>query len=448
MAGNRRSFFILFALTLVFAAAFFAVKFFTVRRENGFSLVRDETIAVLTIRNNYGVFQFTRQKEAEIWDSWTVVSEGVQYRANADKMKLLIASLSDLPVQRVLESEKDIYGLSKPAALVSVKTSAGRGYEYTFGGSGVDVNTVYVKNNAGSVILTDASALLQITGNLAAYRDKKIFFVDLLNLAGLEYARSGLPVVNCRREGPTRWYLDYPYKAPARHIELTEFVAAMTGWMVAGYPETAVDYGALGLDPPLETLILTDMEGKKQTLTFGRAEGLGRYVQLGNRHDVVLLYAADTDLSVLSPETLLFIAPLRAQMDEVSGFSVERGDARWGFAYDSATGFASWDYGALSGDEFVGVFYKFISMVADGRDTRRTSAGVGEAASVLHLNLRNGGTVRLELLPRNEDTYFMRIDGADTPYYINAKRLLSLLDRISELTAKSQTHQRPYMERT
>jgi hypothetical protein len=349
-------------------------------------------------------------------------------------MKLLFASLSDLPARRVFESEMDAYGLKEPVAVVSITTKAGP-CEYTFGNAGTDLNTVYAKNESGVVFLTDSAALMQVTGNLAAYRDKKVFTVDLLNLASLEYQRGGLPVVSCRRESPTEWYMDYPYTAPARHIELSELVADMMGWIIAGYPDGGTDPAAAGLEPPLETLILTDTKGTTQKLGFGHIDGVNRYVRLGDQDNVVFLYTADTDLSVLSPGALFFVAPFRARIDEVAGFRLEQAAENWAFAYDPATGAASWEYGMLSTEEFIGVFYKFVSMTADGRDTKAAIAGEYPAATLL-LNFTNGKTVRLELLPRDAHSYFMRINGADTPYYINAERLLGLLDRISELAAK------------
>jgi hypothetical protein len=433
MARNRQLL-IFIVPTLVFAAAFFLLRNGLPGKrvsDAGFSLLRDESIRSIKLANEYGEFLFTGEV-----DGWLVESGGARYRANDDKMALLLTSLSKLPVRRVFDSELQAYGLDKPAAAVLVETDAGRRYEYSFGNTGADANTVYVKNGFGAVILTEAASAAQVTGNLAAYRDKKVFTVDLLNLARLEYLRGDVPVVSCRRESPTEWYMDYPYAAPARHIELTEFVAGMTGWVMSGYPDP-VNPGETGLEPPLETLLLTDVKGNKQLLDFGKTEGLNRYVRVGNRDNVVFLYAADADLSVLTPDTLLFVVPLRAQMNEVTEFQVEQGGESWEFMYNPGTGAASWKYGPLTEQEFVRIFYKFISMTADGWDADiKNQTADSPSAATLVLNRKNGETARLELLYRDESTYFMRINGEDTPYYINAKRLLSLQERISDLTAR------------
>jgi hypothetical protein len=437
---NKRLFLILVVLTVVFAAGFFIMNGSIGNVLNGaraevFPLPRIQSIVSAELTNEYGVFLFTRETEG-----WSVENGGVRYPVNADKMKLLLASLSDMPVRRVLEVELDAYGLETPTAVIRVETDAGRRSVYVFGNPGADANTVFVKNGADTVILTDSAAVLQVTGNLAAYRDKKVWTVDLLNLTGLEYERGGVPVVSCRREGPTEWYMDYPYAVPARHIELTELVADMMGWVVAGYPDPGANLNEAGLEPPLETITLTDTKQNTQKIGFGKINGINRYARLGENDNVVFLYSVDADLSVLSPDTLLFVAPLRAQMDEVTGLSVEQGDESWAFVYDPATGAASWEYGALTSQEFIGVFYRFISMTADGRDAgggpvvTRSSAAWPIAA--LSLRKKSGDAARLELLPRDEYSYYMRINGENTPFYINAKRFLSLMGRISELTAQ------------
>ena len=446
---------ILISLITVFAAAFFIIN--SVFASGAvFSLKNGEEITSITIDNEYGIFFFFREADdpANLSSDgiassrskgnpgmddrihiWFVETEGIRYRTNAPKMTLLLESLSSLPVKRVLESERDGYGLAFPVAHALLKTNAGRRYEYSFGNTGTDVNTVYTKNTGGSVILTDTFAFNQVTGNLAAYRDKNVFSVDLLDIDTLEYGCSGQLTIVCRKEGPTEWYMDYPWKVPARHIELTELIAHMAAWGIGGYPE-AVDQKEAGLDPPLETLVLVDAKGNRQKLDFGKTDGLYRYVQIGGQGDVVFLYAVDVDFSVLSAESLLFIAPLRTQMGEVSTFSVKSGANVWTLSYDQLSDTAFWDYGLLDNEEFVSIFFKFISMVADGYDTGILPQLGGKPIAVMSLKKTDNGSAKLELFPRDKDTYFMRINGDDTPYFINAVRLSNLLDRITDLEAR------------
>jgi hypothetical protein len=73
-------------------------------------------------------------------------------------------------------------------------------------------------------------------------------------------------------------------------------------------------------------------------------------------------------------------------------------------------------------------------MTADGRDPDTTVQKIPQAN--LALTFDDGIIARLELLSRDEQSYFMCIDGVITPYYIHAKRLLDLLDRVSELSVK------------
>ena len=421
----RNSYLILFVLIVVFAAGFFLMSS-VFSPGVVFSLRNGEEISSIKLSNAYGTFFFLKDKDSEIW---SVEAEGIWYRTHVPKMTLLLSALSDMPVRRVLESENDNYYLNNPAAIVVLETNNGKRYEYSFGRTGADVNSVYVKNLAGVIVLTDSFVFDQVMGSLAAYRDKKVFSVDLFEIERLEYFYNGQVVVNCYRESPTEWYMDFPWSAPARHIELTELVARMSNWIIAGYPDV-VDLKESRLDPPLETLVLTDNNGKRQTLDFGTIDGLSRYVRTGDRGDVVYLYAADVDLSILSPDSLFFIAPLRSRLELVSGFSVKYGNEGWDLFYDQLSNTAFWDNGILSGEEFVSVFYRFISMVADGRDSGTVPRLTGSPAASLMLNHIEGLPAKLDLFPRDDNGYFMRINGEDTPYYINAKRLSDLLDRI------------------
>lgn len=418
-------------LIVVFASGFFIMNSVFVQG-TVYSLYSGEEIDSISLINGYGTFFFYKESDGE---NWIVETAGSRYRANADKMVLLLEALGNMPVKRILESERDDYGLGQPVAFVEFKTSSGKLYEYSFGKIGADVSTVYVKSKSGNVILTDSSASDQVNGSLAAYRDKKVFSVDLYNIVNLEYFRGGHLVVSCHSESPIEWYMDFPWKVPARHIELTELIARMAGWVIAGYPEE-VDQKKAGLDPPIETLILGDRDGNTQMLEFGRIEGLSRYARAGEQGDPVFLYAADVDFSILYPESLLFIAPLRSRLDQVSSFSVRYGADTWTLSYDQAADIAFWEYGMLSSEEFVGVFFKFISMVADGRDSAVSPQSGENPIAILTIENTNGVSARLELFPRDENSHFMRINGVNTPYFISAERLSNLLGRISELAAR------------
>ena len=424
-AGKK--YLILVILIVVFAAGFFIMNS-AYASSPAFVLRNGEDINSIMLTNVFGTFIFTKQQNSE---NWVVETDGISYTTHAAKMELILEVLSNMPVRRVLDSEMDDYGLKYPAAFVVLGTNAGRRYEYSFGKNGSDVHTVYAKSMTSDVFLTDSFVSDQLTGSLAAYRNKNVFSVDILNIESLEYLSGGQAVINCYKETPIEWYMNYPWIAPARHIELTEMLARMTNWVIAGFPET-IDLNEAGLDAPLETLILVDRDGNRQTLDFGSINGLTRYARTGERGDIVLLYAQDIDFSILSPDTLLFIAPFRTPIAQVSGLSVSHGNEAWDLSYDQGLETAFWNYGILNNEEFVRIFFRFISMVADGRDTGTVPRLHGYPLATLSLNRTDGTSSRLELFPRNENGFFMRINGEDTPYYIHAERLSNLLDRISE----------------
>jgi hypothetical protein len=183
-------------------------------------------------------------------------------------------------------------------------------------------------------------------------------------------------------------------------------------------------------------------------LGFGATDGVGRFARIGGEDDVVLLYADDAEFSALDPEKLLFVAPLRAVLDEAAGFRIvstvafkdgayaKGASSQWDFSYEPDEGAYYWtDEGGypLEAEDYVRVFVKFISMTADGRDEAGMKQSGGWEAASLMLVRFGGKKTTLELSPRDEKTFFMRIDGENTPYYINAERLDGLLRRINGL---------------
>ena len=427
----KNNFIILIVLIVVFASGFLALN--SVFASSAvFSLKSGEEINSIVLTNMFGTFSFTKELNG---NGWIVETDGIRYRTHDTKMMLLLEVLSDIPVVRVLESENEIYGLSDPLARALIKTNRGRSFEYVFGNPGSNVNTIYAKTMAGTVFLTDLFVFNHVSGSLVAYRDKNVFSVDLLNIERLEYLYHGQSVVDCRRESSVEWFMDYPWTAPARHIELTELLARMGTWIIAGFPEN-VDLNSAGLSPPLETLQLTDKDGNSQTLYFGETEGIFRYVQTGEMGDIAFLYASDIDLSVLSPQSLVFIAPLRTRIDQVSQIGIEYGNETWNFTFDQNTNTAFWNYGILNKDEFVSVFFRFISVVADGHDAAVIPRLRGNPEVILSLSQTDGILSKLELFSSREDRFFMRINGEDTPYYIYANQLSNLLERIHVLEAR------------
>jgi len=380
-----------------------------------------DSISQIRVENTYGEYLFRRDG-----DVWVVEAQGT-FRTNPEKMRLMTAALSSFVVSRVLDSQKEDYGLDTPVSSVEF-LAGGTTHRFSIGAETASRSSVYIRDETGAVMVTDTASVAQFNGSLAAYRDKEVFTIDKTAIKGIEYYAGGELVVSVGNNGYQDWYMTYPYEAPARQIELNELVGAMRGWTVAGYPE-ALDDAAMGLQEPQSCLVVTDRSGSTQRLEFGRNTGTSTYVRTGGADEIVGLYTVDLDFSVLDADALVFVAPLKATVDELESISVESGGVSHTFRLEQTEGDprVSYQNKEISLEDFSSIFIKYIAMNAGGRDPIEDAAQA--AAATLTSVYTDGGTVTLELLERDDASYYMRVDG-QVEYYLAKEKLEQLLYRI------------------
>ncbi len=382
-----------------------------------------DAISSIDIVNEYGEFHFEPDGEGE----WTVTSGGNTYRAHDEKMQLMLAALGDFTISRTLDGTGPAYGLDDPAASVTVVTGGGAEYSFDVGSETVSRADNYVKSG-DTVAVTSSSNVAQLTGSLLAYRDKEVFTVDPTSLVQIGYYNGGELVMSLGRVDGG-WVLEYPFEAPARNIEMEDFLTMLNGLTVAGYPDMK-EYSAagLGLNDAGEALMLVDMDGNTQVMEFGGVSGTGRFVRTGGEDDVAVLYNADIDLSYMDPYRMMLIAPLRTTMDAVKSITVEADGETYAFDANDEAQTASLNGRLIDYNGFIRVFYRYITLVARGRD----ESGPQSAEPVMTLKTvsNDGNEVILKLLPRDDGTYYMDM-GGDVVYYMDKSQADDLMDRIT-----------------
>lgn len=418
-------------LVVAFAVGYFILSSDKPIEEAGilFELQNDEEINSIVIVNEHGIFSFAQDEE----ESWYVSSESSNYRANVAKIELLLSSLESFKVIRVLDDESEEYGLSSPSSMVQFATNTGNTYSLAIGNPGADVSNIYVKDLINDTILiSDLASVAQLTGGLTAYRDKSVYTVDISNIKRIEYYQQDEYIVGCYNETVDIWYLDYPFDSQARHIELNELVGAMKGWSVAGYPDKDLSLSDMGLETPEESIVITDGDGNTQRIDFGLGNNTVRYARLGGTDDIVEMYAIDIDLSIMRPDTLLFVAPLKCTLDEIESINIMADGKDYTLTCDPASETATLNGKNISYDEFISVFFKYISMVASGRDTK---SAAGENIAKFTTVFKDGTTAQLELLERGDDTYYMKINTETSSiYYLKAEKLSKLMERLNVIS--------------
>ncbi len=432
MMKKNKSIIIMVVLVIVAAGAYFFLQSTDTPAQTGllFQLGDKETITRIALQNEFGSFDFTAEPD----DRWTVTTDA-SYRANPEKMRLMVAALRTLPVSRVMEDHLPEYGLNPPVAQVTFTTQGGEKRSFAVGAETAGRSDVYILDEAtGKVMITSTASVAQLTGSLAAYRDKAVLTVDKNNIRHIAYFEGSVPVLSLSSDGQTGdWVMAAPYEVPARQVEVNDLLAAIRGWTVAGYPADGdKDYTAMGLQKAGQALEITDADGNRQRLEFGAVDGTNIFVRTGGQDEIVKLYAVDVDFSRLTPEQMMFIAPLKTEAQALASISITAEGKQYLFALDHTVDppTARLNGKDIAYSAFTSVFYKYLAIIAEGRDTGYS--GTDAPVAVLTSQLVDGGQVTVELLPRDDKTLFMRIDGK-TEYYLSASQLDALLYKLGEL---------------
>jgi hypothetical protein len=98
-------------------------------------------------------------------------------------------------------------------------------------------------------------------------------------IQGLSLQRPGEPLIRLIRDDDAGWRMLEPFGAPAADATIGKLLPISSAFVHRTFPTAALDLHQLGLDPPLISLHLDDLE-----LRFGATEPVDerRYVQIGD----------------------------------------------------------------------------------------------------------------------------------------------------------------------
>ena len=398
-----------------------------------FAMGNGETVESISLTNTYGSYEFTKED-----DEWIVHSDG-DFRTNPEKMDLLVSSLEEVPVTRVMEETAPEYGLDDPVAQVSFTTSKGKTHSFMVGNETASRSSVYILDpENGKPMLTTDAAVAQLTGSLSAYRAKDVLTVDTTAIQQIRYYENNELILEVGNTDYQNWFLTQPYEAPARRVVLTELVNKMAGWTVAGYPE-GEDDAAMGLDNPARVLEVTDAAGNTQRVEFGRDDGTNVYARTAGTDEVVKLYSVDCDFSGLTPEQVMFVSPLTTTVDQLSSISVTVGGKAVSFFLENQDGemvVTSSEGDEVKYSDFISVLSKFMGHNADGYDPQHSIDPGEEPVALLQMETLDGQVTQLELYQRDEETLAMLVDG-HTRYHLPVSDLEELIYRINSALGRT-----------
>jgi hypothetical protein len=390
-----------------------------------------EGVKEITVTNGFGSFTFSKAD-----GRWALTQPG-QYRANQQKAAVMEGYLLDLPIRRALGSELAEYGFSAPLAKISFVTTKNQRQTFLVGNETPSRSQVYLKEAAsGKIYVSDIGVVSQFDGSLAAYRDKEVFSIDKNHMAKLTYYKDGVKQVVVEQRNPQDWEMSYPFQAPARFIELNELVVQMRKWSLASFPdEASPDLAGWGLAPPAQSLEVTDAAGKTQRLDFGKTDSGTLYVRAGGDQDIIQLFAVDVDFSILDPQTLLYVLPLKTTLDQVAKIDLDYGGQTVQLALDHTSdpvGISA-NSARVPYEAFISFFVKYIGLSADGFDP--VPAGqAGAPEMVLTTTFRDNTSKTLRLLKRDDASLYMDLDGK-TQFYLSRDKMVLLITRLETALA-------------
>jgi len=393
-----------------------------------------DKIAMVRIDNQYGSFTFEQHGS-----EWVVDSGGI-YRTNPEKISLLLGCLEKFGITRMLPDEKNEFGFSAPQAEVWVTTQGGKSYSFIVGADAISGSSVYIKSD-GNVMLTSTAMTSQLTGSLAAYRAKDVLMVDPAHICSIVYYENGVETLSVTNTDYHNWTMGYPFSVPAREVVLNELIARLRTLTIAGYDGVTDADTDNGLSAPTAQMVLTDESGVQQTLEFGAVSDTIQYVRIGAQKDIVQLYAADLDFSKLTPEGVMYLAPLDIDITTVQSISIQTDEMKDTFSLDHSGDEIT---AKLNGEvisyslTLVPVYFKCVTLNADGYDAN--PATPGECEVVCTTTLTSGETVELSLYRRDADTLYLYVGGkplrdGQTMFYLNRSSLSEMMYRLESAKA-------------
>ena len=241
------------------------------------------------------VAALTRKDSAAGWD----LVEPIKTEGDDSAVNALVDALAALKQKKDLGDEKDgkPYGLTAPAAAVSVKTEDGKESRLEIGADNPFDNSVYVRRTGDAAIrLIDASGKAPFLKDLFDLRDKSVAHLDTAaEVRRIEVTGTKLPYT-LERDGGA-WKLASPAGAadPATADRIASALKGLKATAIAA--ESAPVPATFGLSPAKLTVKLGVSQGGKDVLTrtllFGEARQAVTAKTYARRDDSPIVFEVD-----------------------------------------------------------------------------------------------------------------------------------------------------------
>lgn len=381
-----------------------------------FSFGKNESIVSYQVKNNYG--EFALEKEEGAWQ----IIKPQSYIADQNKIETSISLLTNLPVARILEEETEEYGFQNPSITIEIITDKNQKRVLYIGNKSPSQSQYYVKEEGKKeVYIVDAGYIAPFEGSLSSFRNKELISVDMNQLVSLSYSKEGAKQITIEKQQNGDWQLTFPYKASARKTEIDEFILKLRGLSAVKFPDANLSLEAMGIESDSESITLLDSEGNEQTMVFGLETNGQRYVRTGGENDVAMVFSVDTDFSKLNDKALIYEAPLKNTIEEISSIKITSKETALKLQIDTEKEIYRIEGKEISRGDMASILLRYINLFAYSYEPF-----VGQINSepdyVFETALKDGSKKTLKLYHRDDTTYYMDY-GKGIEFYMEKERV-------------------------
>lgn len=249
---------------------------------------------------------------------WQVVAP-IDDAAEYSRVATLIDAMEKAEVERNLgPAENAAYGLSPPAAVVTLTAASDTVAYLELGAHTVDDAMVYARRRDGDVVLVAPTVVTAATLPADAYRDQRLVRVDIDEVAAFTVRRDRNPAVRWDRRGAAAWFtVEHGDTVAGDSVEVPMYLRRFRGMRVRSFVEPADTTGAF--DHPAGVVTLHKRApAPAVTLRFAARADSGYVCRVDGEPRVVLVHgdvpgALDASVATLRDRRLLQFSPLRAK---------------------------------------------------------------------------------------------------------------------------------------
>jgi len=363
-------------------------------------------------------------------DRWTMVKPA-PYKLDQDVMKGVENALLVMqPESEVEKNPADLakYGLDKPDTKIRFKLDGGTEKTLLIGSQTSMSNIYYVKDSDSPEVYTlTLGTINTFTAPVSDFRDKTLLAVDLGKLKSFTFYKDGVKQfkVDDSGTGRVKWKVVEPVEEDTKGDIFNSIIRNVSQLKIKDFIEDkASNMAQYGLDKPAYAVTLTDETGKSQTLYYGKYdEGkLGSYIRVDNGEAVYTVSMENFKPDNVKLGDILGLSPLSIAIGKVDKITVVDNGKTTQYV-NSGKGDDTFTLDGKQVDKanFTTLYVNLMALTSEGYDP---AIKTGAPEMTITFDLKdNGGSEKLELIKRDDSSYFMVVDGKPMKYYLTAKKV-------------------------